>query len=115
MSEGTSTRRDQVVQAALGVFLRYGYARATMADIALAAGLSRPTLYLTFSDKESVFRAAVESIVSTNIEAIRNGIVGLSGIAAKLLFACELWGVQGVELVLANPNAKDVFDFGFAP
>ena len=64
MSEGTSTRGDQVVQAAIGVFLRYGYARTTMADIAQAAGLSRPTLYLEFPDKDAIFHAVVDAMVS---------------------------------------------------
>ena len=106
-------RRQLVAKAALGVFLRHGYARTTMADIAQAADLSRPTLYLTFADKDDVFRAVVERIVSTKLDAIRAGAVDLAGVDAKLDYACEVWGVQGVELVHANPNAQDVFDIRF--
>ena len=108
-------RRQRIGKAALEVFLRYGYAHTKMADIAEAAGLSRPTLYLTFPDKETVFRAVVEMIVSTKLATIRDGVAALPSVEAKLSFACEVWGVEGVELVLANPNAKDVFDLSFGP
>ncbi|MES0101866.1 TetR/AcrR family transcriptional regulator [Mesorhizobium sp. M0019] len=33
-------------------------------DIAQASGLTRPTLYLTFPDKERVFEAVVETMIS---------------------------------------------------
>ena len=42
------------------MFFRYGYARTTMADLASAAGLSRPALYLVFPGKAEVFQAVVE-------------------------------------------------------
>ena len=108
-------RRHRVAKSALDVFLRYGYARTKMADIAEAAGLSRPTLYLSFPDKETVFRAVVEMIVSAKLATIREGVARLRDFDAKLSLACEVWGVDGVELMLANPNAKDVFDMSFEP
>ena len=94
MSEGTSTRRDQVVQAAIGVFLRYGYARTTMADIAQAAGLSRPTLYLEFPDKDAIFHAVVDAMVANKLTEIRQGLPRYRGFKAKLRFACEAWGLR---------------------
>ncbi len=108
-------RRTRIVKAALEVFLRYGYARTKMADIAHEAGLSRPTLYLTFPDKESVFRAVVEMTTGAKFTAIREGLPAIHDIEAKLSFACEIWGVQGLELVLANPSAKDVLDSSYEP
>ena len=107
-------RRRRVVEAATGVFLRYGYARTTMADIAQAAGLSRPTLYLTFPDKEGVFQAVIETMVATKLATIHNGLSKQLSLDAKLRFACESWGAEGFELVRANPDAKDAFDLSFA-
>src|ERR1700751_6298997 len=114
MSEGTSTRRDQVVQAAIGVFLRYGYARTTMADIAQAAGLSRPTLYLEFPDQDEIFHAVVDAMVANKLTEIRQGLPRYRGFKAKLRFACEAWGAEGFEVVQAHPDARDMFDLGFA-
>src|ERR1700740_949880 len=113
MSEGTSTRRDQVVQAAIGVFLRYGYARTTMADIAQAAGLPRPTPYLEFPHKDAIFHAVVDAMAAAKLTEIRQGLSRYRGIKAKLRFACESWGAEGFELVQAHPDARDMFDLGF--
>jgi AcrR family transcriptional regulator len=115
MPPSERSRPQQVIHAAIDVFLRYGYARATMADIAKAAGLTRPTLYLSFPDKESIFRAVIETMVEIKFTAIRDGVARRAGFDAKLQFACETWGAEGFEMVLANPDAKDMFDIGFTP
>lgn len=47
----------QILEAALPVFIRYGFRKTSMADIAQAAGISRASLYLSFSNKEELFRA----------------------------------------------------------
>ena len=39
------------------VFLAYGYSRVTMDDIARAAEMSRPALYLLFRNKAEIYRA----------------------------------------------------------
>lgn len=108
-------RTQQVVQAAAEVFLRYGYARTTMADIAKSAALSRPKLYLSFPDKESIFRAVIETMTTARFEAIKAGLGKHSGLEAKLRFACESWGAGGFDIVLSHPDSKDMFDVGFRP
>ncbi|WP_353198367.1 helix-turn-helix domain-containing protein [Sandarakinorhabdus sp.] len=57
-------RRARVVTAAISAFSRHGYRRCTMADIAAAAGMSRPALYLLFPGKEAVFRAVAEALLA---------------------------------------------------
>lgn len=47
----------QILDAALPVFVRFGFRKTSMADIARAAGISRASLYLSFSSKEELFRA----------------------------------------------------------
>jgi AcrR family transcriptional regulator len=57
-------RRTRVVLAAITAFSRHGFRRCTMADIADAAGMSRPALYLLFTGKEAVFRAVAEALLA---------------------------------------------------
>ena len=52
-------KEQKVLNAAWSVFMKYGYKRVTMGDIAEAAGISRPALYLIYNKKEDVFRAVV--------------------------------------------------------
>jgi AcrR family transcriptional regulator len=115
MNGAGRTRRAHIVGAATSVFLRYGFGRTTMADIAQASGLSRPTLYLTFPDKESVFRAVIEAMIEAKMAQVRTGISGLPTLGEKLLYACNAWAAEGYELVQAHPDARDMFDLGFEP
>ncbi|HLY87559.1 MAG TPA: TetR/AcrR family transcriptional regulator [Acetobacteraceae bacterium] len=113
MGDERSIRSRQIVKAAIGVFLRYGYARTTMGDIAQAAGLTRPTLYLSFPDKDSIFQVVVETLVADKLAEIRQGMAARETLHDKLGFACEAWGAEGFDLVRAHPDAKDMFDLGF--
>ncbi len=50
-------KTDHILDAALPVFVRFGFSKTSMADIARAANISRASLYLTFNSKEELFRA----------------------------------------------------------
>jgi AcrR family transcriptional regulator len=50
-------RQNQVLNAALSVFGRYGFKRTSMEDIAKEAGISRAALYLRFENKAAIFMA----------------------------------------------------------
>ena len=57
-----SSTRSQIVAAAEGVFAALGYTGTTMADLAGAAGVTRPTVYAYFASKADVFRAVAEAV-----------------------------------------------------
>jgi TetR/AcrR family transcriptional repressor of mexJK operon len=54
-----SARREQILQAAIAVFARMGFAETSVADIAAAAHASYGTVFLYFASKEALFHAAV--------------------------------------------------------
>ncbi len=53
-------KRDQILEGAHDVFTRAGFDATSMADICAAAGVSKGTLYVYFSDKTDLFEALVE-------------------------------------------------------
>lgn len=55
-------RRD-ILLAAAEVFARRGYAAATLAELAEAAGFAAPSLYRYFSSKEEIFRSIVDLVL----------------------------------------------------
>src|SRR5260370_16419977 len=110
-----AARREPIVDAAIGVFLRYGYARATMCDSAQALGLTRPPLYVTFPDKEQIFTAVVDKMIGDKLTEIREGLPPQKTLERKLRFACDAWAAHGYELVQAHPHAPHMFDLGFKP
>jgi AcrR family transcriptional regulator len=109
------SREERVIAGATDVFLRYGFARTTMGDIAERVGISRPALYLVFANKEEVFAAVIRRLNDDQLAAIRAALPGLPTLHAKVLFACETWGAHGVDLMTAHPDARDLFDLSFAP
>jgi AcrR family transcriptional regulator len=60
MDGSEQTRRQQILDAALRVFAREGYHKASIRHIALEAGLkSPPLLYWYFKDKNELFEAVL--------------------------------------------------------
>lgn len=56
-----SAKRRQIIEGARAVFLARGFDAASMGDIAKAAGVSKGTLYVYFTDKDDLFAAIVQS------------------------------------------------------
>jgi AcrR family transcriptional regulator len=101
-------KRFRVVTAALTAFSQFGYRRAAMADIAAAAGMSRPALYLVFPNKVAVFRALAEMLLAdamTGAEAVwTEDLPPAEGLAAAIL-AKDLPIHQ---LLAATPHAPEI-------
>ncbi|MDR3462881.1 MAG: helix-turn-helix domain containing protein [Beijerinckiaceae bacterium] len=109
MNESTPpSKRQRAIDAGARVFLRFGFTRATMGEIAQAAGMSRPALYLIFCGKEEVFEAVIAQWSDESLARIAAGLAARATLGEKLRFACETWCVEGVELALANPDVRDM-------
>jgi AcrR family transcriptional regulator len=109
-------KRDKVLTAALNTFLRYGFKRVTMNDIAEAAGISRPALYLVFNSKEDVFKGVYEHWVKEKLAEIESKLAPLKTPEEKLRTAFELWTVRPFEMMLASSEMTELLEcaFGFA-
>jgi AcrR family transcriptional regulator len=62
-------RRERVVNAAWEVFARFGYQKASMQDIASAAGVSKSVLFKYHQSKENLYRAVFRLAADTVAEA----------------------------------------------
>ena len=66
-------RKERVVNAAWEVFARFGYMKASMNDIAIAANVSKSVLFKYYQTKENLYRTvfwrAADEIASADAEA----------------------------------------------
>ncbi len=62
LSLTSNHKQDKILQGAMQVFFRDGYAGTSMDRVAIEAGVSKQTIYSHFHDKESLFKALIEQI-----------------------------------------------------
>jgi AcrR family transcriptional regulator len=91
-AEPADARHLAVLDAAVGVFARYGFRKTSMEEVARAAGVSRQGLYLQFANKEELFRKALEHSLNNQLTA---AVAALSrkpdSLERRLIAACDAW------------------------
>ena len=102
-----SARQAHVLETALTVFLRHGFRKTSMEDIAQAAGISRQGIYLHFKDKDAIFRASILKSLEDGLQATTR-ILDDDRLALeeKLLRALDEWFGRYVGLI--DPEASDL-------
>ncbi len=109
----STNRRERIVLTATEVFLRYGFARATLGDIAEAAGISRPALYLVFPGKEEIFAAVLRTLVEDQITRYRAALPRFKTLKNRLLYCTEQWVLAGYRMTASHPDARDAFNMAY--
>ncbi|MGB6308373.1 MAG: helix-turn-helix domain-containing protein [Steroidobacteraceae bacterium] len=112
-AEPTDTRQSALLDAAVGVFARYGFRKTSMEEVARAAGVSRQGLYLQFANKEELFRKALEHSLSSQLnEAIAALSQGEQSLELRIIAACNAWsgrfvgslGADAADLMCASTS-----------
>jgi AcrR family transcriptional regulator len=80
-------RPQELLAAALDLFVERGFASTRLEDVARRAGVSKGTLYLYFTNKEELFKAVVRDSIVPFIGAAEDSIAGFDGHSAELLRA----------------------------
>jgi AcrR family transcriptional regulator len=80
----TEFREAEILAAARRVFARRGFAEASMEEISHAAGLAKGTLYLYYSSKQELYRAALRAGIMELTEALERGLAAAPSLAARI-------------------------------
>ncbi|MEO1068899.1 MAG: TetR/AcrR family transcriptional regulator [Cyanobacteria bacterium J06638_6] len=73
MVHGSAVLNDkavQILQGAMREFLQNGYAGTSMDKVAATAGVSKPTVYNYFKDKEGLFRALIQYVAESRCQQV---------------------------------------------
>ncbi len=113
-ASGDPDRRDVVLTAALEAFVRYGYRKTSMEDVATAAHISRPGLYFLFESKQELFAAAITRGLEQDLHDAGRALEDQSrALDERLVDAFDAWtgrylGAVGGELSAIAEAHRDV-------
>ena len=79
---------DDALAAARDLFWRKGFEGTSLADLTEAMGITRPSLYATYGNKEELFRKALDSYRSTCMAFVEAALAAPTAreVAERLLF-----------------------------
>lgn len=116
-----AARPQELLDAALTLFVEKGFAATRAEEVARLAGVSKGTLYLYYPSKEELFKAVVRTHLSGVIAEGRDIVEQFEGATAELLqlLAHTWWSrvgaskASGIMLVIANEanNFPDLIQF----
>lgn len=107
-------RRARIVEAAMPVFLAYGFSRTTMDDIARAAEMSRPALYLFFRNKADIFRAACMATLEHARASACDVLEGEGPLEARLMQALDQALFRLFRQIEDSPHGEELVDVNHA-
>jgi len=87
--------RERILQATFKLLCRHGYAKLNLSDVAAQAGISRPTLYKSFSSKDELLTAFSEFELRQLRDDLERAIAGQTGrrrLDALLQFLVDFHG-----------------------
>ena len=78
---------DKALASALQIFWQHGYEGASMAELTEAMGITKPSLYACFGNKEALFKKALDLYEREKLAYVKTALEAPSGkaVAQKLL------------------------------
>lgn len=111
------SQRERLLEAAVRVVARKGYAATTIGDLTREAGISRTTFYELFGDKEACFLAAYDGAVDVLVRRVvaayeseqrwpQRSRAGLQALLETLAAEPDLARLALVDIGAAGPVAQ---------
>lgn len=104
-----------ILDAALDVFMRYGFKRATMGDIASAAGLSRQSLYARFANKDVVYAAGLELYGTRIIDTLKSKWADADTMSDAMDIFADISVIPTFHMLRDSPDAFDMVEAAGSP
>jgi len=107
-------KSEAILDAALPVFVRHGFRKTSMADIARAAGMSRAALYLSFSNKEELFRAGSARAHARTMQNVEAALSTDGDVFNRIELALAAFQRDLIAPFAGSADAAELFDINMA-
>jgi len=105
-------QRDPAYQRVLEAFGHYGFRKASMGDLAEAAGVSRQTLYNRFQSKEGVLDWAAGGFIGDSETLALAALAAPGALEDRLLGFFVEWIGSGAEFLSKAPHGAEIMELG---
>ncbi|MEM7300449.1 MAG: TetR/AcrR family transcriptional regulator [Pseudomonadota bacterium] len=102
-------KEKNIVEAAIRTVSRYGVRRTTMSDIASEAGVSRQTLYASYSCKEQIMTACLRHMADEKHATIQCEWKNVTTLSEKLDIFFQYCVVEPFNMLKAMPDSEDLY------
>lgn len=103
-------KRNAILESARDVFLAYGFSRTTMDDIARAAKLSRPALYLHFKNKTAIYRGLAERMLRQSMHSADSQLQEDGPFEQRLYLAINSSLLDLIAEIMQAPHGSELLD-----
>lgn len=110
----SGNKEERILSAAYGVFIRFGFKRTTMGDLAAAAEMSRPSLYASYCNKTEIFRALVKGCFEQVVQQTEEGLSNCLDVEQQLTVLMDAWVIGPYKEVQSSSEAGDIFEAGYS-
>lgn len=100
----------RILEAAVSVFSRYGFRRASVDDVAREAGVAKGTIYLYHESKEAMFRAVGQAVADRLLQGAAAARAAEGTAAERLRLVLEAKFLYLYDVVTRSPHAAELLD-----
>ncbi|MEI5678849.1 MULTISPECIES: TetR/AcrR family transcriptional regulator [unclassified Mesorhizobium] len=103
-------KRARILDGAMKMFLAYGFSRTTMDDIARAAEVSRPALYLLFKNKTDIFRALASVLLEGSYARAKAALTTGKPLSERMWLAIDTAIISVMAEISESPHGAEILD-----
>ncbi len=108
-------KNNEIIEAALTCFAKYGIKRTTMADIAATAEVSRQTVYAHFGTKEEIIHEAIVTLTQRYLTEVEALLVGVRSLEEQLDAFFEAAIFKPFDSMQTYPDLADLLNSSTVP
>jgi AcrR family transcriptional regulator len=109
-AEPADPKRARILEAAMRLVLAYGFSRTTMDDIARAAEMSRPALYLLFRNKTEIYRAIAGRFLDQSASRAEAILRRDGALSDRLMSMIEDCLIGMMRQIAESPHGAELLD-----
>jgi AcrR family transcriptional regulator len=109
-AEPADPKRARILEAAMKLVLAYGFSRTTMDDIARAAEMSRPALYLLFRNKTEIYRAIAGQFMDQSASRAEAILRQDGALSDRLMAMIEECLIGMMRKIAESPHGAEILD-----